>query len=316
MIGTAGLPHILIRFFTVPKMRDARSSAGWALIFIALLYTTAPAVAVFARTNFIKTVNDVEYVNAPSWFKNWEKTGLVGWKDKNGDGIMQLRPGKWDDPKSANEVKIDQDIMVLASPEIAKLPNWTVGLIGAGGLAAALSTAAGLLLVISAAISHDLMKGIVKPDMSEKAELWWARGGAGVAVVIAGLFGIYPPGFVAQVVAFAFGLAAASFFPAILMGIFNKKMNKEGAIAGMVVGIIFTAGYIWWFKYGNPAANNPAGWWLGISPEGIGTVGAALNFIVSYVVSKFTKEPSAEIQELVGSLRYPGKLEAPAASSH
>jgi cation/acetate symporter len=316
MIGTAGLPHILIRFFTVPKMRDARSSAGWALIFIALLYTTAPAVAVFARTNFVKTVNDVEYVNAPSWFKNWEKTGLVGWKDKNGDGIMQLRPGKWDDPKSANEVKIDQDIMVLASPEIAKLPNWTVGLIGAGGLAAALSTAAGLLLVISAAISHDLMKGIVKPDMSEKAELWWARGGAGVAVVIAGLFGIYPPGFVAQVVAFAFGLAAASFFPAILMGIFNKKMNKEGAIAGMIVGIIFTAGYIWWFKYGNPAANNPAGWWLGISPEGIGTVGAALNFIVSYVVSKFTKEPSAEIQELVGSLRYPGKLEAPAASSH
>ena len=316
MIGTAGLPHILIRFFTVPKMRDARSSAGWALIFIALLYTTAPAVAVFARTNFIKTVNNVEYVNAPSWFKNWEKTGLVGWKDKNGDGIMQLRPGKWDDPKSANEIKIDQDIMVLASPEIAKLPNWTVGLIGAGGLAAALSTAAGLLLVISAAISHDLMKGIVKPNMSEKEELWWARGGAGVAVVIAGLFGIYPPGFVAQVVAFAFGLAAASFFPAILMGIFNKKMNKEGAIAGMVVGIIFTAAYIYYFKYGNPAANNPAGWWLGISPEGIGTVGAALNFIVAYVVSKMTPTPPADIQDLVGSLRYPGKLEAPAASSH
>jgi cation/acetate symporter len=282
MIGTAGLPHILIRFFTVPKMRDARSSAGWALIFIALLYTTAPAVAVLARTNFIKTVNNVEYVNAPSWFKNWEKTKLVGWKDKNGDGIMQLRKGAWDDPKSENEVKIDQDIMVLANPEIAKLPNWTVGLIGAGGLAAALSTAAGLLLVISAAISHDLMKGIVKPSMSEKEELWWARGGAGVAVVIAGLFGIYPPGFVAQVVAFAFGLAAASFFPAILMGIFNKKMNKEGAIAGMVVGIIFTAAYIYYFKCRNPAANNPAGWWLGISPEGIGTVGAALNFIVSY----------------------------------
>jgi cation/acetate symporter len=316
MIGTAGLPHILIRFFTVPRMRDARSSAGWALIFIALLYTTAPAVAVFARTNFIKTVNNVEYVNAPSWFKNWEKTGLVGWKDKNGDGIMQIRPGKWDDPKSANEVKIDQDIMVLASPEIAKLPNWTVGLIGAGGLAAALSTAAGLLLVISAAISHDLMKGIVKPDMSEKEELWWARGGAGVAVIIAGLFGIYPPGFVAQVVAFAFGLAAASFFPALLMGIFNKRMNKEGAVAGMIVGIIFTATYIWWFKYGDPAANNPAGWWLGISPEGIGTVGAALNFVTAYVISKFTAEPSAEIQDLVGSLRYPGRLEAPAASSH
>ena len=248
MFGTAGLPHILMRFFTVPKMRDARSSAGWALIFIALLYTTAPAVAVFARTNFIKTVNNVEYANAPSWFKNWEKTKLVGWKDKNGDGIMQLRKGAWDDPKSENEVKIDQDIMVLASPEIAKLPNWTVGLIGAGGLAAALSTAAGLLLVISAAISHDLMKGIIKPGMTDKEELWWARGGAGVAVVIAGLFGIYPPGFVAQVVAFAFGLAAASFFPAILMGIFNKKMNKEGAIAGMIVGIIFTAGYIYYFK--------------------------------------------------------------------
>ena len=314
MIGTAGLPHILIRFFTVPKMRDARSSAGWALIFIALLYTTAPAVAAFARTNFIKTINNVEYVQAPSWFKNWEKTGLVGWKDKNGDGIMQYRPGKWDDPKSANEVKIDQDIMVLANPEIANLPNWVVGLIGAGGLAAALSTAAGLLLVISAAISHDLMKNIVKPSMSEREELWWARGGAGVAVVIAGLFGIYPPGFVAQVVAFAFGLAAASFFPAILMGIFNKKMNKEGAISGMVVGIVVTAGYIYYYKYGNPAANNAAGWWMGISPEGFGTVGAALNFVVAYVVSKFTPAPAEDIQELVGSLRYPGKLVVPPTS--
>ncbi|MGB4910804.1 MAG: sodium:solute symporter family protein [Candidatus Dechloromonas phosphoritropha] len=314
MIGTAGLPHILIRFFTVPKMRDARSSAGWALIFIALLYTTAPAVAAFARTNFIKTINNVEYVQAPSWFKNWEKTGLVGWKDKNGDGIMQYRPGKWDDPKSANEVKIDQDIMVLANPEIANLPNWVVGLIGAGGLAAALSTAAGLLLVISAAISHDLMKNIVKPNMSEREELWWARGGAGVAVVIAGLFGIYPPGFVAQVVAFAFGLAAASFFPAILMGIFNKKMNKEGAISGMVVGIVVTAGYIYYYKYGNPAANNAAGWWMGISPEGFGTVGAALNFVVAYVVSKFTPAPAEDIQELVGSLRYPGKLVVPPTS--
>ena len=316
MIGTAGLPHILIRFFTVPKMRDARSSAGWALVFIALLYTTAPAVAAFARTNFIKTINNVEYAKAPSWFKNWEKTGLVGWKDKNGDGIMQLRKGKWDDPKSENEVKIDQDIMVLANPEIARLPNWVVGLVGAGGLAAALSTAAGLLLVISAAVSHDLMKGIIKPNMSEKEELWWARGGAGVAVVIAGLFGIYPPGFVAQVVAFAFGLAAASFFPAILMGIFNKKMNKEGAVTGMIVGIIFTAGYIWWYKWGNPAANNAAGWWMGISPEGIGTVGAILNFVTAYVVSKFTQEPAAEIQELVGSLRYPGKLVVAPTSSH
>lgn len=313
MIGTAGLPHILIRFFTVPKMRDARSSAGWALVFIALLYTTAPAVSAFARTNFIKTVDNVEYAKAPSWFKNWEKTGLVGWKDKNGDGIMQYRPGKWDDPKSQNEVKIDQDIMVLANPEIAKLPNWVVGLVAAGGLAAALSTAAGLLLVIAAAISHDLMKNIIKPSMSEKEELWWARGGAAVAVTIAGLFGIYPPGFVAQVVAFAFGLAAASFFPVILMGVFNKRMNKEGALAGMVVGILFTAVYIYYYKYGNPAANNPAGWWMGISPEGIGTVGAILNFVTAYVVSKFTPAPSAEIQALVGSLRYPGRLESPSA---
>jgi len=314
MIGTAGLPHILIRFFTVPKIRDARASAGWALIFIAILYTTAPAVAVFARTNFVKSIHNVEYTKAPSWFKNWEKTGLVKWVDKNGDGKMQIAKGNWDDPKTANEVKIDRDIMVLANPEIAKLPNWVVGLVGAGGLAAALSTAAGLLLVISAAVSHDLMKAIVKPDMSEKEELWWARGGAGVAVCIAGLFGIYPPGFVAQVVAFAFGLAAASFFPAILMGIFSKKVNKEGAVSGMIVGIVFTAGYIWWYKWGNPAANNPAGWWMGISPEGIGTFGAMLNFVVAYVVSLFTPPPPEHIQDLVGNLRYPGKLVVEPAS--
>ncbi len=316
MIGTAGLPHILIRFFTVPKMRDARSSAGYALFFIALLYTTAPAISVFARTNFVKSINNVKYEDAPSWFKNWEKTGLVKFVDKNGDGVMKIAKGKWDDPKSANEVKIDQDIMVLANPEIAKLPNWVVGLIGAGGLAAALSTAAGLLLVISAAISHDLMKGIVKPDMSESEELWWARGAAGVAVVIAGLFGIYPPGFVAQVVAFAFGLAAASFFPCILMGIFNKKANKEGALAGMFVGIVFVAAYISYFKFVNPAFNNKDHWWFGISPEGIGTVGAALNFIVMYVVGKFTPEPPQEIQDLVGSLRYPGKLVVPPSAGH
>ena len=314
MIGTAGLPHILIRFFTVPKMRDARSSAGYALLFIAILYTTAPAIAVFARTNFVKSIHNVEYTKAPSWFKNWEKTGLVGWKDKNGDGKMQIAKGKWDDAKTANEVKIDQDIMVLANPEIAKLPNWVVGLIGAGGLAAALSTAAGLLLVISAAVSHDLMKAIVKPDMSEKEELWWARGGAGVAVCIAGLFGIYPPGFVAQVVAFAFGLAAASFFPCILMGIFNKKANKEGALVGMAVGIIFVAAYISYFKFVNPAFNTKDHWWFGISPEGIGTVGAALNFICMWVVGKFTPEPPQEIQDLVGSLRYPGKLVTPPSS--
>jgi cation/acetate symporter len=316
MIGTAGLPHILIRFFTVPKMRDARSSAGYALICIAILYTTAPAIAVFARTNFIKSVHNVKYDEAPSWFKNWEQTKLVGWKDKNGDGIMQIAKGTWDDPKSANEVKIDQDIMVLANPEIAKLPNWVVGLIGAGGLAAALSTAAGLLLVISAAVSHDLMKAIVKPDMSEKEELWWARAGAGVAVCIAGLFGIYPPGFVAQVVAFAFGLAAASFFPCILMGIFNKKANKEGALVGMAVGILFVAAYISYFKFVNPAFNNKDHWWFGISPEGIGTVGAALNFICMWVVGKFTPEPPQEIQDMVGSLRYPGKLAVPPPSSH
>jgi cation/acetate symporter len=314
MIGTAGLPHILIRFFTVPKMRDARSSAGYALICIALLYTTAPAIAAFARTNFIKSVHNVAYADAPSWFKNWEKTKLVAWKDKNGDGLMQIAKGAWDKDDSKNEVKIDQDIMVLANPEIAKLPNWVVGLVGAGGLAAALSTAAGLLLVISAAISHDLMKGIITPNMSEKAELMWARFAAGGAVCIAGLFGIYPPGFVAQVVAFAFGLAAASFFPCILMGVFNKKMNKEGAMAGMIVGIVFVAAYITYFKYINPAINNKDGWWLGISPEGIGTVGAALNFITMYVVSKFTKEPPQEIQELVANLRYPGKL--PPAQHH
>jgi cation/acetate symporter len=316
MIGTAGLPHILIRFFTVPKMRDARSSAGYALICIAILYTTAPSIAVFARTNFVKSINNVEYANAPSWFKNWEKTKLVAWKDKNGDGIMQIRKGAWDSPKSENEVKIDQDIMVLANPEIAKLPNWVVGLVGAGGLAAALSTAAGLLLVISAAVSHDLMKGMIKPDMGEKEELIWARCGAGVAVCIAGLFGIYPPGFVAQVVAFAFGLAAASFFPCILMGIFNKKANKEGALAGMFVGIVFVAAYISYFKFINPAINNKDGWWFGISPEGIGTVGAALNFITMWVVGKFTPEPPQEIQDLVGSLRYPGKLVVPPSAGH
>ncbi len=274
MVGTAGLPHVIIRFFTVPKIRDARASAGWALLFIAILYTTAPAVAAFARTNFVKTVNNVAYAEAPSWFKNWEKTGLIKFKDLNGDGIMEYTKDK-----ATNEVTVDKDIMVLANPEIAKLPNWVVALVGAGGLAAALSTAAGLLLVISAAISHDLMKGVIMPNLSEKAELLWARGAAAGAVCIAGLFGIYPPGFVAQVVAFAFGLAAASFFPAIIMGVFNKKTNKEGALTGMVIGIVFTAGYIIYFKFVNPAANNPQHWWFGISPEGIGTLGMIFNFV-------------------------------------
>lgn len=317
MVGTAGLPHVIIRFFTVPKIRDARSSAGWALLFIAILYTTAPAVAAFARTNFIKTLHNVKYEDAPTWFKNWEKTKLVAWKDKNGDGIMQYAKGNQADPKSANELKIDNDIIVLASPEIAKLPNWVVALVAAGGLAAALSTAAGLLLVISAAISHDLLKSILIPDMSEKTELLAARIAAGVAVCIAGLFGIYPPGFVAQVVAFAFGLAAASFFPAIIMGVFNKKITKEGALSGMIVGIVFTAAYIIYFKFMMPASYNvAANWWFGISPEGIGTLGMILNFVVAWVVSKFTPEPPQEVQDLVASLRYPGKEVPPPAASH
>jgi len=299
-----------MRFFTVPRIRDARSSAGYALICIALLYTTAPAVAAFARTNLIKTLHNVEYTNAPSWFKNWEKTKLAEWRDKNGDGIMQYAPGEFDAPlaKSTNELRLDNDIIVLASPEIAKLPHWVIGLIVAGGLAAALSTAAGLLLVIAAAVSHDLLKSILTPNMTETQELLTARLAAGGAVIIAGLFGIYPPGFVVQVVAFAFGLAAASFFPAIVMGIFNKQINVYGAMTGMIVGIVFTAGYILWFAFMNPASYNvPANWWFGISPEGIGTVGAALNFLCAWVVSKLTPEPPMKVQELVLNLRYPGK---------
>jgi cation/acetate symporter len=306
MVGTAGLPHIIIRFFTVPRIRDARISAGWALVFIAILYTTAPAVAAFARTNFIKTINGKSYADAPTWFKNWEKTKLVGFTDKNGDGIMNYTANK-----DTNEVKVDNDIMVLANPEIAKLPSWVVALVAAGGLAAALSTAAGLLLVIAAAISHDLMKGVLTPGMSEKAELWWARGAAGAAVIIAGYFGINPPGFVAQVVAFAFGLAAASFFPVILMGIFWKRATKEGAMAGMAVGIVFTAAYIIYFKFMHPELNNAANWWWKISPEGIGTVGMVLNFVVLTVVSLVTKAPPKEVQDLVGNLRYPKEAEHP-----
>ncbi|MBN1958388.1 MAG: cation acetate symporter [Desulfuromonadales bacterium] len=326
MVGTAGLPHVIIRFFTVPKIRDARASAGWALIFIVLLYTAAPAVAAFARTNFIKTVHNIHYSDAPQWFKNWESTGLIAWVDKNDDGIMQYGPGKVfaGKPKytgttghfgqsmvsniiesSPNEIYVDQDIMVLANPEIARLPNWVVALVAAGGLAAALSTAAGLLLVISSSISHDLMKGVLMPSMSEKGELLWARCGAAGAVVVAGLLGIFPPGFVAQVVAFAFGLAAASFFPAIIMGIFNKKTNVYGAMTGMITGIGFTTAYIVYFKFINPGANRPENWWLGISPEGIGTVGMILNFTIMSIVSKLTPEPPQEIQQLVEQLRYP-----------
>ncbi|WNJ96445.1 sodium:solute symporter family protein [Vibrio ruber] len=304
MVGTAGLPHVIIRFFTVPKVSDARISAGWALVFIALLYTTAPAVAAFARVNMIDTINGpdmqgVQSADAPSWFKNWESTGLVSWEDKNGDGRMFYAGD------ARNEVQINRDIIVLASPELAKLPNWVVALLAAGGLAAALSTAAGLLLVISTSISHDLLKKGFKPDMTDRQELLAARIGAALAVIGAGYLGINPPGFVAQVVAFAFGLAAASFFPAIIMGIFYKKMNKEGAIAGMLSGIAFTAAYIIYFKFINPADNTPANWWFGISPEGIGTLGMCLNFVVAIVVNKFTAEVPDDVQEMVESIRYP-----------
>ena len=326
MVGTAGLPHVIVRFFTVRKVRDARYSAGWALVFIAILYTTAPAIAAFARTNLINTVNDKEYVNIPSWFKNWEKTGLIAWVDKNNDGIVQYRSGAPFEGKPqfneglgaydqhllsndltdcTNELFVDRDIIVLANPEIARLPNWVVGLVAAGGLAAALSTAAGLLLVISTSISHDLMKKIFVPRITEKQELLFARIAAGLAVVLAGHFGVHPPGFVAQVVAFAFGLAASSFFPVIFLGIFSKRMNKEGAISGMLTGITFTAGYIIYFKFINPSANIPQKWLFGISPEGIGAVGMILNFVVALVVSRFTAPPPAHVQALIEEIRIP-----------
>ncbi|WMC12306.1 cation acetate symporter [Oceanimonas pelagia] len=304
MVGTAGLPHVIIRFFTVPKVRDARISAGWALLFISFLYTTAPAVAAFARANMIDGLNGADgqgviAEQAPAWVANWEKTGLVQWEDKNGDGRMFYAGDE------RNEMTISPDIIVLASPEIGRLPNWVVALLAAGGLAAALSTAAGLLLVISTSIAHDLLKKGLKPDMTDKQELLAARIAAAVAVFGAGYLGINPPGFVAQVVAFAFGLAAASFFPAIVLGIFYKKMNKEGAIAGMVSGIVFTAAYIIYFKFINPAASVPENWWFGISPEGIGTLGMLVNLAVSLVVAKLTTETPQEVQELVESIRFP-----------
>ena len=310
MLGTAGLPHVIIRFYTVRRASEARISAGWALLFIAILYTTAPAVAVFARTNLLKTVRveqngemtDVKYQDVPEWFKNWEMTGLIKFEDRNGDGKIQYRGPKSDVP---NELTIDRDIMVLANPEIASLPNWIVGLVAAGGLAAALSTAAGLLLVISTAVAHDLLKGALVPELSERQELGAARIAAGIAVCIAGYFGMNPPGFVGQVVAFAFGLAASSFFPAIVMGIFSKRMNKAGAISGMIVGITFTATYIIYFKFINPAQNTPAHWWWGISPEGIGTLGMMMNFVVSIVVSALTPPPPVEVQALVDDIRVP-----------
>ena len=310
MVGTAGLPHVIVRFFTVPKVKDTRISAAWTLVFIAIVYTTAPAVASFARVNMIDTINGKDgsgtlYEEAPAWVKNWERTGLITFEDKNGDGKMQYSAGKISDPNSANEVKIDRDIMVLANPEIANLPAWVIALVAAGGIAAALSTTAGLLLVISTSVSHDLLKRTLKPDISDKQELLAARLAAMIAIAISAYFGINPPGFVASVVAFAFGLAAASFFPAIIMGIFSKKMNKEGAIAGMVTGIGFTAAYIIYFKFISPELNAPANWLFGISPEGIGIVGMLVNFIVAAVVLKLTAETPKEVQDMVDSIRNP-----------
>lgn len=303
MVGTAGLPHVIVRFYTVPKVSAARSSAGWALLFIALLYTTAPAVAAFARTNLLSTISGAEYAKVPGWFKNWEATGLIRFEDKNGDGLIQyVGPNA----SVANELTIDRDIMVLANPEIAELPGWVIGLVAAGGLAAALSTAAGLLLVISTSIAHDLVRRGLRADMTERGELNVARLSAAVAVLVAGYFGIRPPGFVAEVVAFAFGLAAASFFPAIILGIFTKRMNKQGAISGMIVGLCFTAAYIVYFKFVNPALNAPAHWWFGVSPEGIGTVGMLLNFAVASLVAAFTPAPPADVQEMVENIREPG----------
>ncbi|MBO2641088.1 sodium:solute symporter family protein [Shewanella algae] len=309
MVGTAGLPHVIVRFFTVPKVKDARISAGWALVFIAIMYTTVPALAAFSRVNMIETINGPEstgvaYESAPQWIKNWETTGLIKWNDKNGDGKMYYAKGNLTDD-SSNEMNIDRDIMVLATPEIADLPAWVIALVAAGGLAAALSTSAGLLLVISTSVSHDLLKKNFMPDISDKKELFYARTAAAVGIVIAGYFGINPPGFVAAVVAFAFGLAASSLFPAIVMGIFSKSMNKEGAIAGMVVGLGFTAAYIIYFKFINPADNSAENWLFGISPEGIGMIGMILNFVVAIIVAKMTAAVPEHVQEIVESIRFP-----------
>ncbi|WP_242132599.1 sodium:solute symporter family protein [Aestuariivivens marinum] len=302
MVGTAGLPHVIVRFFTVKRVRDARKSAGIALLLIVILYTTAPAVAVFARTNMIETVSNKPYEGVPDWFKKWETTGLIGFTDKNNDGRIQYVADV-----SKNELIVDRDIMVLANPEIAKLPNWVIALVAAGGLAAALSTAAGLLLVISASVSHDLIKKIINPKISEKGELVTARISAVGAVCVAGYFGINPPGFVAAVVALAFGLAAASFFPAIILGIFYKRMNKEGAIAGMIVGIVSMLLYMIKYKLGwfDETLPDKSEWWFGISPEGFGSVAMMLNFIVSISIMKFTPKPPKRVQNIVEKIRIP-----------
>ncbi|MBU2969628.1 cation acetate symporter [Pseudoalteromonas sp. C2R02] len=310
MVGTAGLPHVIVRFFTVPRVKDTRISAAWTLIFIAIVYTTAPALASFARVNMVDTINGKDgsgtaYAEAPSWIKNWEKTGLITFNDKNGDGKMFYSAGKITDPASKNEIKIDRDIIVLATPEIADLPAWVIALVAAGGIAAALSTTAGLLLVISTSVSHDLLKRTLMPNISDKQELRAARLAAVIAITISAYFGINPPGFVASVVAFAFGLAASSFFPAIIMGIFSKTMNKEGAIAGMVSGILFTIGYIVYFKFISPDLNSAENWLFGISPEGIGLIGMVVNFVVAVAVQKVTKEIPADVIEMVDSIRSP-----------
>ena len=342
MCGTAGLPHVIVRFFTVPRVKDARTSAGWALIFIALLYTAVPGVAGFGRVNLIQTINGPDnagtaYNEIPSWFKNWENAGLLAWNDRNGDGKIQYAAGaafdgkggkpKFDEADTrgemgqrlavnakagaefdsakqpfANEVYVDRDIMVLANPDIAQLPNWVIALVAAGAVAAALSTAAGLLLVISTAISHDLMKKTINPNITDKQELMYARLAAVVAICIAGYFGINPPGFVAQVVALAFGIACASVFPTIMLGIFYKRMNTQGAIAGMLVGLISTVGYMWYFVFGG---GNSADYFMGISPGGFGTVGMILHFVVAIVVASMTPPPSEEMQRIVEDLRIP-----------
>ena len=329
MVGTAGMPHVIIRFFTVPKVADARASAGWALVFIAILYTAAPAVGAMAYYNLANTIQtgdvgapdgNLVYEERPQWFKNWEKTGLLKFEDKNGDGRIQYYNDKNEEFAAKAEsfgwngnemVKIDRDIMVLANPEIANLPNWVIALVAAGGLAAALSTAAGLLLAISSSISHDLLKSVLMPDISEKGELWAARVSMAAAIGVAGYLGLNPPGFAAQVVALAFGLAASSIFPALMMGIFGKSMNKAGAVCGMLAGILSTLLYIFafkgWFFIPHTAmlANTPANHFMGISPEAFGAVGAAINFVVAFVVSKVTAPPPEHIQHLVEDIRIP-----------
>jgi cation/acetate symporter len=332
MVGTAGLPHVIVRFFTVKRVKDARKSAGYALLFIAILYITAPAVSVFSKLNLIDTVSEKPYEELPEWFTNWESLGLIGWADKNNDGKIQyLGPnkngGKAIDGKTpefaegtlgnsgerivtnpsdnANELYVDNDIMVMANPEIAELPNWVIALVAAGCLAAALSTAAGLLLVISSSVSHDLIKKIIKPSISDKGELIAARLSATGAVVIAGYFGINPPGFVAAVVALAFGLAAASFFPAIVLGIFYKKMNREGAVSGMIVGVCLMLFYMLKFKFDLFGGGTEKDWWFGVSPEGFGSIAMIVNFVVSLIVCQFTKETPQDVQEIVENIRIP-----------